>query len=76
MSNLSQKEKKIKEKKPYNNFYRYTNIASQMIVIILAGTFGGIKLDELFMFSFPFLTVILTSSSVLLATYIAIKDFI
>jgi hypothetical protein len=47
-----------------------------MIVIILAGTFGGIKLDELFMFSFPFLTVILTSSSVLLATYIAIKDFI
>lgn len=48
----------------------------QMGVIIFAGTFGGIKLDEKIQLGFPLFTVILSFLSVLLAMYYVLKDFI
>jgi hypothetical protein len=41
------------------------------------GVFAGIKLDTKFVgVEFPVFTVVLTASSVILAIYYAIKDFI
>ncbi|MBN2520274.1 MAG: AtpZ/AtpI family protein [Bacteroidales bacterium] len=47
-----------------------------MMAIIVLGVFGGIKLDNLLNLKFPIFTVLLSLLSVILAIYIAIKDFI
>jgi hypothetical protein len=47
-----------------------------MILIILAGTFGGIKLDQKLQREFPVFTVVLSFLAVILAMFIMIKDFI
>jgi hypothetical protein len=47
-----------------------------MIIIILAGTFGGIELDKWLHLGFPVFTVILTFLAVVLAMYFTIKDFL
>jgi hypothetical protein len=47
-----------------------------MAVIILAGTFGGIKLDQEVKIEFPLFTVILSFLSVIFAMYYFLKDFI
>jgi hypothetical protein len=47
-----------------------------MIAIILATTWGGIKLDKLAGFENPVFTVILSLLGVFAAIYIAVKDFI
>ena len=61
---------------PLNNAARYSGLAFQMIAIILAGVFGGIKLDELVKWEFPVFTLVLTLVSVILSMYYAIKDLI
>jgi F0F1-type ATP synthase assembly protein I len=65
-----------KEKKTLNTYARYSTIAFQMIVIMLAGVFGGRELDKLVEWQFPFFTLILTILAVFLAIYTVIKDFI
>ena len=47
-----------------------------MIFIIVAGTFGGIKLDEYTGFQFPLFTVVCSLAAVALAIYTSIKDFL
>jgi len=47
-----------------------------MLVIILAGVFGGLKLDEWLKLNFPVFTVILSILSVSLAIFVVIKDLI
>jgi len=47
-----------------------------MAVIMLAGTFGGIKIDSKLNWQFPVFTVALSFLSVILAMYIILKDFI
>ncbi len=47
-----------------------------MAFIILAGTWGGIKLDEKLKLKFPVFTVVLSLASVILAMYILLKEFI
>ncbi len=73
---MEQNKNPEKKKKQINNWGKYTSIASQMIVIIVAGTFGGLKLDQWVNIDFPLFTLILTLSSVILAIYLAIKDFL
>lgn len=65
-----------KTKKSLNNYAHYSGIVFQMAVVILAGTFGGIKIDSKFNWKFPVFTVALSFLSVLLAMYIILKDFI
>jgi ATP synthase protein I len=69
-------DKKIlnKNQKGLNNYARYSGVGFQMIIIILAGTFGGIKLDKIISFKFPVFTILLSFISVLLAMYIVIKE--
>jgi hypothetical protein len=47
-----------------------------MIVIIVAGTFGGLQLDRWTGIKYPVFTVLLSLLSVILAIYISIKDLI
>ena len=47
-----------------------------MIVIILAGTLGGIKLDKKIHMNFPVFTVSLSFLAVILAIYMVLKEFI
>jgi ATP synthase protein I len=73
-----EKEKKsLKTKKrQYDDYIRYSNIALQMAVIIAAGVFGGVKLDEIIHIKFPLFTLVFSMLSVGIAIYISIRDFI
>ncbi|MDZ7743545.1 MAG: AtpZ/AtpI family protein [Bacteroidota bacterium] len=70
------KKKEEQGKELLENYARYTSIAFQMIVIILIGVFGGIKLDEWVGWSFPVFTVILSILSVILSIYYVTRDLI
>jgi hypothetical protein len=47
-----------------------------MIIIVLAGVFGGIELDKITGIGFPLFTLLLSILGVILAIYYAIKDFL
>ncbi|MCB2220934.1 MAG: AtpZ/AtpI family protein [Bacteroidetes bacterium] len=64
------------KKKQLNNYARYSSIAFQMLVIILVGVWGGIKLDEWIGLSIPLFTVLFSIISVILAIYYVTKDFL
>lgn len=64
------------QKNPLRNYAKYSNIAIQMLVIIVAGVFGGYKLDELLKLKFPIFTLALSLFSVILAIYLAVRDFL
>jgi F0F1-type ATP synthase assembly protein I len=64
------------KKPPFNQFLRYSNLAIQMIAIIVAGTFGGKYLDKKLAFSFPVFTVSLMILSVFIAVYLSIREFL
>lgn len=64
------------KKKALKAYARYTSIAFQMLVIILAGVFGGRELDKWIDIGFPVFTLILTILSVLLAIYSVIRDLL
>jgi hypothetical protein len=65
-----------KLQKARNSYAKYTGLASEMTIIILAGTFGGIKLDKLIHLKFPVFTVVLSFGSVVLALYVIIKGLV
>lgn len=50
-------------------------IASQMIAVLLIGTFGGLKADTYFGMS-PILTVVFSLVAVLVAMLIVVREFI
>ena len=65
-----------KKKKSLDSYTRYSSIAFQMLIIILIGVFGGIKLDEWLKLSVPVFTIILSILSVILAIYTVTKDLL
>jgi F0F1-type ATP synthase assembly protein I len=65
-----------KNQKGLNNYAKYSGVGFQMIIIILAGTFGGIKLDKVVSLKFPLFSVLFSLLSVILAMYIVIREFI
>ncbi len=68
---------KPKSKPPsLNSYARYYGLAFQMIAIILAGVFGGIKLDKVVKWEFPVFTLVLTLLAVVMSMYYAVKDLI
>jgi len=72
---MEQQESK-KEKKTLKAYARYSSIAFQMLVIILAGALGGRELDKWVEWEFPVFTLVLSILAVILAIYTVIKDFI
>jgi ATP synthase protein I len=73
-------EKKLKQQeripKNLSNYAHYSNLGFQMLIIILAGVFGGMKLDKWLKTDFPVFTVVLSFSSVIFALYYSVKDLI
>lgn len=64
------------KKKQPNDFLKYTGMATQMAITILAGVFGGRKLDEYLVLETPVFTLIGSILGVGMALYFLIKDFI
>jgi F0F1-type ATP synthase assembly protein I len=58
-----------------NDYARYSGMAIQMLVVILAGAFGGVKLDQ-WLGCKPILTVVLTLLSVILAIFMFTRDLL
>lgn len=73
-------EKKLKNQektvKSISNYARYSNMAFQMIAILLIGVFGGIKLDHWLKLKFPVFTVVFSVLATGLAIYYVIKDLL
>ena len=65
-----------KATKNLKEYARYSNLGIQMIVVILLGVFGGIKLDKWLHLKFPVFTVVLSFTGVVLGIYIGLRDFI
>ena len=61
-------------RKPLNDYAKYSTFGFQMIAIILAGLFGGIKLDEYLALEFPVFTLILTVLGFVIAFYFLFKQ--
>ncbi len=70
MSNQDQKKKLLE------GYARYTTIAFQMLVIILAGVFGGVQLDKVVNWKMPVFTLVLSFLSVILAIYYVTRDLL
>jgi len=72
--------KRKNPKRPLNkgvrDFAKYSGMAFQMLAIILATTWGGIKLDKLAGFEKPVFTIILSLLGVFAAIYTSLKDFL
>lgn len=63
------------KKEGLQNYARYSSMAFQMGLIIVAGMFGGYKLDQ-WLHTKPLLTILLSISSVFIAIYIVTKDLL
>jgi len=62
-------------RKKLNDYARYSGMAFQMAVIIIAGVFGGLKLDQWAGIR-PVFTVVLSLVSVVLAIYFVTRDLL
>ncbi|HNX86675.1 MAG TPA: AtpZ/AtpI family protein [Bacteroidales bacterium] len=62
-------------KKNLDQYARYSSMAFQMLVIILAGVFGGFKIDQ-WLHSRPVFTIILSLLAVFLSIYFVVKDIL
>jgi F0F1-type ATP synthase assembly protein I len=66
-------ENQRKKKKQLNTYIKYSGLASQMAVIIIAGTFFGDYLDSFNNAKTPIYTIIFSLSSIFLALYYVLK---
>ncbi|PLX20154.1 MAG: hypothetical protein C0597_04520 [Marinilabiliales bacterium] len=77
MSEQKNQKSDQKNKRALSDIAKYSAIGFQMIAIMFIGVLAGMKLDtKIAGIEFPVFTVLLTVSSVILAIYYAIKDFI
>lgn len=71
------KQKKLQQNQQnLSDYAKYSGIAFQMIVVILAGVFFGIKMDAWFDTSNSIFTAVFSLLGVILAIYFVIKDLI
>lgn len=62
-------------KKNLDQYARYSGMAFQMVAVIAAGAFGGLKLDQ-WLQTKPVFTVLLSLVSVVLSIYFVTKDLL
>lgn len=67
-------EKKNKKDNPLMFYAKYSSLALQMIVIIVAGAFGGKALDEWLQWGFPVFTLVLTILAVVVAIVYGMRE--
>lgn len=66
-------DKKDKTARQLKNVFHYSGIGVQMAVIIAAGTYGGLKLDDYLQVK-PLFILIGSLGSIALSFYLAFKD--
>ncbi len=59
-----------------NSYAKYSSLSIQMVIIVLAGAYGGVKLDKWIQWKFPLFTLLFSILGVAIAIYIAVKDFL
>jgi hypothetical protein len=72
----AEKNRKPDKRPPLESYARYSGMALQMLVIIGAGTYAGIKLDHWLNLQFPVFALLLSLVSVFAAIYTAVKDLL
>jgi F0F1-type ATP synthase assembly protein I len=63
------------KKQQFNSYARYSGMGLQMLIIILAGVFGGYKLDQ-WLHTGPLLIIILSIISVVISIYSVTRDLL
>ncbi|MDI1355188.1 MAG: AtpZ/AtpI family protein [bacterium] len=66
----------MSQPKPPNPYFKYSNMAFQMVAIIGLSVFGGQKLDAWFNNSLPIYTIVLSLLGIGFALYLVLKDLI
>jgi F0F1-type ATP synthase assembly protein I len=64
------------ERKPPNPYFRYSNLAIQMGVIIALAVWGGQKLDEKYQNGTPVFTIVLSLLGIFAALYLVLRDLL
>jgi len=72
---LNNNDQKKKNENPLAFYAKYSSLGLQMLVIILAGAFGGRALDNMLEWKFPVFTVMLTVLAVIMAIVYGIREF-
>lgn len=67
-------EKFKKKDNPLKFYAKYSSLGLQMIVIILAGAFGGRAIDSRLEREFPVFTVVLTIIAVIIAIIYGMRE--
>jgi F0F1-type ATP synthase assembly protein I len=65
-----------KQKRKFDDFIKYSNLAFEMIAIMAVGVFAGIKLDQWLKLDFPAFTLGLMILSVIGAIYYVMRKFL
>jgi len=64
-----------KDKKSQLKFYAiYSSLGIQMVVIVIAGAFGGRELDKWLQWHFPVFTIVLTLLGIVLSILYGIRE--
>lgn len=71
---MSEPPKGLVDKYNPNDFYRYSGMAIKMAVVIFAGVYGGMLLDEKWKLNTPWMTIVLSLVGVAASIYIVIRD--
>lgn len=71
---MDKRTKKEKKDSPFKFYAKYSSLAFQMIIIILAGAFGGRAIDGRISYEFPIFTVVLTILAVIIATIYGMRE--
>jgi len=72
----SQENSKGKSKKYLRDYARYSNLAFRLIAVVLAGFFGGMKIDDWLRLEFPVFTLTLSVAGLVVSLYLLIKDLL
>lgn len=63
-----------KNNNPLKSYAKYSALGFEMVIIILAGAFGGRELDKLVKWNFPVFTLVLTILAVVGAILYGVRD--
>ena len=73
---VSSPKQNRKTKNKLNNWAKYSGLSVQLVVTILLGFFGGLKLDEFLQWKFPLFTIVFSLLAIFMSLWLFIKDFL
>ena len=73
---VSQPKQNQKTKSKLNNWAKYSGLSIQLVVTVLLGFFGGLKLDDFLQWKFPLFTIIFSLLAIFASLWLLLKDFL